>query len=143
MGIAFDGYHLPYGDQRVNGITGFVDANLTQRYGLQAEASTLRFHTEAGTRAATYLIGPRITIRRGKVQPYAKLLLGRGTFTFPFNHAQGSYNVLAPGAGLDLRLLHGRIIVRAVDFEYQDWRDFTFGVSHPYGVSTGLSFRVF
>ena len=143
VGVAVDGYHLPYGEQRVAGITGLLDANLTQRFGLEAEASTLRFGARADTRANTYLIGPRVSILRGTLQPYAKILFGRGDFTFPYDYADGSYPVIAPGGGLDIRVLHGRAYIRAIDFEYQDWRDFTFGASHPYGVSAGVSVRIF
>ena len=58
----------------------------------------------------------------------------------------------APGAGLDWRPPHrdqtgddrpSRFLIRILDFEYQVWPGFTFGTLHPYGLSTGLSYRVY
>jgi hypothetical protein len=73
--------------------------------------------------------------------PYAKILVGGGRFDFPFNYGTGNYFVVAPGAGVDLRLGH-RIQLRLVDYEYQLWPGFTFGSIHPYGVSAGISYQI-
>ena len=58
-------------------------------------------------------------------------------------------NVRPPGGRFDrrrpeqgLRINH-RIRLRAVDFEYQLWPQFTFGFLSSYGVSTGIRVRIF
>jgi hypothetical protein len=33
--------------------------------------------------------------------------------------------------------------VRLVDVEVQDWLGFSFGAMHPYGIGTGIAWRVF
>ncbi len=142
VGATASGFHVPYGQQNNFGFTLYADANLTQHLGLEAEARWLRLHTQEDTRSSNYLIGPRVSARVGPFRPYGKVLFGSGRFTFPFAFAKGSYFAIAPGAGLDLPLLHGRAAFRVIDFEYQDWPDFTFGAAHPYGISTGLSVRV-
>ncbi len=143
VGGAVAGFRSSYGQQNVAGFTLYSDVNLSTRLGMEGEARFLRFHTQEQTHSSTYLIGPRIVIPRGRFRFYGKFLVGAGDFTFPFNYAQGSYLVIAPGAGLDMRILQGRASIRLLDFEYQDWHDFTFGSMHPYGLSSGVSFRIF
>jgi hypothetical protein len=151
VGLAASGYESDYGKTHLLGVTGFVDANLTFRYGVEFEARQLRFHEDPdGAHQSTYLVGPRFSFHSRQIRPYVKALAGRGEFTFPFNDAQGSYLVLAPGGGLDWRpRLNGRLTIRVVDFQYQFWPSFNYGAPapyptlHPYGITTGLAFRVF
>lgn len=143
VGAGVSGYHAPYGETKNVGFSLFVDANPTRGFGLEAEARFLKLHTDEGEKSSTYLLGPRVSAPWNRYRPYGKLLFGNGRFTYPFDYATGSYFVYAPGAGLDISILHGRAVVRAVDFEYQQWHDFTFGSAHPYGVTSGILFRVF
>ena len=136
-------FQADYGQRYLGGNTAFIDAHLYRRIGLEAEARFLRLHEDEGAHQTTYLVGPRISIYPRTVRPYVKVLAGRGLFTFPFLYARGSYFVWAPGGGLDYRVRHGRMTIRVVDFEYQFWPQFTFGALHPYGVSSGVAFRVF
>ena len=147
LGVTGSFYNSAYGQQQLAGATVFLDTNLYRRIGLEAEARFLRFHAEDATHQETYLAGPKISSHGRRFRPYAKLLAGRGEFTFPFHDAQGSYFVLAPGAGLDWRIQGAdgptRFLIRIADIEYQLWPNFTFGPLHPYGISTGLSYRLF
>ena len=54
----------------------------------------------------------------------------------------GRYLVVTAGGGLDFHWTH-RIYVRAVDFEYQDWPQFTYGNMNSFGVNAGLRVRIF
>jgi opacity protein-like surface antigen len=78
---------------------------------------------------------------QGRLRPYAKLLVGLGKINLPFNYGQGTFFAYAPGAGVDYTL-SDRISLRLVDFEYQEWPQFTFGNLHPYGVSAGIVIRI-
>jgi hypothetical protein len=69
------------------------------------------------------------------------LLSGGGRFDFPYGYAHGNYFVVAPGAGLDLRLGQ-KVRVRLIDMEYQVWPGFSIGSLHPYGISAGISFQL-
>ena len=143
IGGSFAGFRSPYNDRWVAGYSLYADVNVTRRFGVEAEGRRLRFDTGEDTRSATYLIGPRISTTWPRYRPYAKVLAGTGQFTYPFGYAHGSYLVVAPGGGLDVSLLHGRAYLRVIDYEYQIWRQFTYGSSRPYGLSSGISIRVF
>ena len=119
-----------------------VDANINRRLGIEGHALWLNQHEEGGAHASTYLAGPRYSLNAvGKLRPYAKFLVGEGTFDFPYGTAEGHYVVLSPGVGIDYRISH-RLRWRVADFEYQQWPWFTFGSMSSYGVSTGLRFAI-
>jgi hypothetical protein len=90
----------------------------------------------------TYEIGGRYVLHHGRLQPYAKLMYGRGVYNFPPypNDPTGSaranlaYNLLAPGVGVDFRLLP--FLNLRADYEYQKW----FGDQYllPNGISPQL-----
>ncbi len=141
VGAMGSGFQVDYGKRWIGGGGVYADANLTWRYGLETEVRQLRYHQEAGVRESTYLIGPRVTLRPTGVMPYAKVLVGVGGFRYPYGYAKGNYLVIAPGAGIDYSL-GDRLTLRLLDFEYQDWQNFTYGHLHPYGISFGVSVRV-
>jgi hypothetical protein len=143
VGVSGSLYQSDYGKQQLGGVSAFFDANLYRRTGVEAEARFSRFHESEGTHNSTYLIGPRVTLLRGSLRPYAKLLVGRGEFYFPFGYAKGSYFVVAPGFGVDWRMRRGKVTIRVVDVEFQRWPGFTYGEIEPYGISSGIALRVF
>lgn len=144
VGATYSYFQFPYGKQSSGGYTIFGDANLTRALGLEAEYRRVDLGTAEQTRFSNLLIGPRYAFTlHHHISPYLRLLVGRGTFDFPYTYAQGSYFTIAPGAGVDLQLRESRVSLRLIDFEYQTWPDFTYGAAHPYGVSAGLKFRVF
>ncbi len=138
VGSTVSGYKLDYGHRDLGGTGVFVDLNPSWRYGIEGEFTSLRYHNVAGAHPTTYLVGPRVSLRPHRLDPYVKVLVGLGRFSFPYGYATGNYFVIAPGAGLDYRL-NERVRVRLADFEYQDWPQFTYGALHPYGVSVGFS----
>lgn len=142
LGIAGSAFQADYGKRYIGGVAVYADANLTPHLGLEAEARTLRYHEEADIRQTTYLAGPRFTLRPHAFLPYAKLLVGVGQFHFPYGYADGHYFVVAPGAGVDYRLGGSGIRLRLIDFEYQDSPQFTYGQLRPYGLSAGVSVRL-
>ena len=141
-GVMGSGYTLQYGQRKMAGIAGFVDFDTKRRLGIEAEGRWLEYHKTANVHAETYSIGGRYHFNVGRFQPYAKGLVGFGDFNFPYNYAHGRYLVVTAGGGLDVRLTH-RIYIRAVDFEYQDWPQFTFGNMNSFGVNAGLRVRIF
>ncbi len=141
-GVMGSGFTLQYGNRKMLGIAGFVDADTRKRLGLEAEVRMLEFHKTADVHAETYSAGVRYHFNIGKFQPYAKGLFGIGTFNFPYDLAHGTYIVATGGGGVDYALTR-RIHIRAVDVEYQDWPEFTFGSMTSLGVSTGIRVRIF
>ena len=134
-------YDIVYGQRSLAGTVAWADANPTWRLGVEGEARWLRLHDDAGTRQSTYLLGPRLTLRPGRIEPYLKFLAGAGLMQFPFNYGHGGYFVAAAGAGVDLHLGR-RFQLRALDAEYQAWPQFSFGAIHPYGISSGISYTI-
>jgi hypothetical protein len=141
-GGTFSGYTLGYGQRKMLGISAFVDADSKGSLGIEGEARWLTFHQTADVHASTYLAGPRYFRNVRRFQPYAKVLVGLGQFSFPYNFAHGNYLVVAPGGGVDFRI-NRRFRVRLADFEYQIWPQFTYGSMSSVGISAGIRYRIF
>ena len=142
VGGEFSAFQIDYGQRVLGGGALFVDVNPTWRIGFEGEARYLRFNSFEDVTETNYLAGPRITIKPGPLRPYVKFLVGAGKITLPFRFAQGTFLTYAPGGGVDY-ILNDRVTVRAIDFEYQLWPDFSsFGELRPYGISAGISFRL-
>jgi hypothetical protein len=144
-GAMGSGFYVQYGERKMLGITGFVDADTRRGIGVEAEGRWLEFHQTANVHAETYSIGPRYHMNFGRFQPYVKGLVGFGDFNFPYNYGHGSYLVISPGAGVDYRI-NRRFHWRA-DLEYQIWPEFNYGAANTsmssVGVSTGVRVRIF
>jgi hypothetical protein len=136
-------FQTDYGKQTIGGVGVFAEVDPTWRFGGEAEVRFVRFGADENVTETDYLAGPRITLskRPGRIRPYAKFLIGVGHINLPFNYAQGNYLTYAPGGGMDYTL-NDRWTVRVVDVEYQMWPQFTYGALHPYGISTGIIFRI-
>jgi hypothetical protein len=133
-------FNSNYGQRWVSGYSIYADVNRDHRYGAEFRAQSLRFNQEQGIRETSYLLGPRMSFPHGNWLPYARVLLGGGIFNAPYNYAEGSYFVVAPGGGVDY--VRGRFRYRIADIEYQAWPNFTFGELHPWGYNTGISIRI-
>jgi hypothetical protein len=136
------GSYVQYGERKMLGVTGFVDADGRRRLGLEAEGQWVEFHQSSDVHIETYSIGVRYHFGKSRFQPYVKGLVGFGDFNFPYNLATGRFLVVTGGGGLDIRLSR-RFYIRAADFEYQTWPQFTFGTMTTLNASAGLRVRVF
>jgi hypothetical protein len=141
-GATGSGYYLEYGQRKMVGITGFVDADTKRRLGIEAEGRWVEYLQTANVHVETYSIGGRYHFDVGRFEPYAKGLVGFGDFNFPYNYAYGHYLVVTAGGGVDFHW-KGRVYLRAADVEYQDWPNFTFGNMNSFSVSSGLRVRIF
>ncbi len=142
IGTTYSFFESGYGQQKVLGGGIYVDINPIRAIGLEAEGRWLNQTASPSIRESTYLIGPRVQLRRGPYTPYVKTLVGGSHFEFPYETAHGRYFVIAPGAGVDL-MIGNDLKIRLIDVEYQQWPQFTFGTISPYGISCGFSYRVF
>lgn len=142
VGTTYSFFDSGYGQQQVHGAGAYIDINPVRQVGIEGEGRWLKQNQFSDVRQSTYLIGPRVQLRRGPYTPYIKTLAGLGYFEFPYESARGRYFVIAPGAGVDL-MLGNDWKIRLIDVEWQQWPQFTFGTINPYGVSFGVSYRVF
>lgn len=123
------------------GISAWADVDLNRHLGVEAEVhlGTLRSPSDYGENS--YLIGPRLSLQRGRFTGYGKAMFGRGSFVYDRSNTSLGYFVLGFGGGLDYRL-GNRFSVRAVDFEVQHWGSFPPNGLSPYMISTGILYRI-
>jgi len=122
---------------RLYGVGAYVDLHFSRWIQIEGEGRWMRFNTYKGITEDTYLVGPRIPIVTfHRVTPYGKFLVGLGSGSF----LTGNTFVFAYGGGADVRLTH-RLTLRAIDFEYQQWR--VTPTLSPYGGSVGISYKIF
>lgn len=127
------------------GAGAYVDVHFRHWIQLEGEGRWLRWNGYGGESQDQYLIGPRVPVKRlGKRgQLYGKALVGYGKMTFPLNFGYGTFTDIAFGGTLEYDLTR-KVTLRAADFEYQDWPKWlNNGSLSPYGVSMGVSYRVF
>ena len=124
----------------LKGYGGYGNIDFKPHFGL-----VLDFHQANGTDKIyerTYEIGGRYVRHYKRFDPYAKLMYGRGVFSFPppvgdpTGPSAGNlaYNLGAIGGGVDYKLRRS-INIRG-DFEYQEWRH---GPLLPNGLTPWLS----
>ncbi|HEY4782516.1 MAG TPA: outer membrane beta-barrel protein [Chthoniobacterales bacterium] len=142
VGTTYSIFESGYGQQKVQGPGVYVDINPIRAVGIEAEGRWLKQSQSPSMSESTYLVGPRVQLRRGSYTPYVKTLVGLNYFGFPYDTARGRYFAIAPGAGVDL-MLGNDLKIRLIDVEYQQLPQFTFGTISPYGISFGVSYRVF
>lgn len=138
----------------LNGGGGSVDYKITRYIGLEGEfagygSNTQRFSYQGVTgnvqaNLFTYMFGPQIGLRTGKIRPFGHVLLGGA-------HSNGSANIyraigsvgvkpsndafaLAFGGGIDIPVNHsGTVVFRRADINYL-WTNFNLN-SHQSGQS--------
>jgi hypothetical protein len=135
---------IQYGSRQMYGAGAFVDAETTGHFGLEAEGRWIEFPQQNdNVHAETYSIGGRWHwVLTNHWQPYAKALIGFGSFNYAYNLGQDHDLIVTAGGGVDFRCSH-RIFFRVADFEYQDWPEAHYGNLVPFNVSAGLKVRIF
>lgn len=126
------------------GIGAYVDAQFSRWFGVEAEGRWQRFNQYNDIHQDNYLIGYRLPVQQLRFwnfTPYGKVLVGYGRMNFEFNDAHGRFTDIAYGGGLDMRTA-GRLTIRPVDLEYQQWPDWLGTTLHPWGLSAGVSWRI-
>lgn len=135
---------IQYGSRQMYGAGAFVDAETTGHFGLEAEGRWIEFPSQTdNVHAETYSIGGRYHwVLTNHWQPYAKALIGFGSFNYAYGYGQDHDLIVTAGGGMEFRASH-RIYFRVADFEYQDWPQANFGNLTPFNVSAGLKVRIF
>jgi len=142
LGGTYSYFKVPYGETHLGGWGMYVDAHFRRQVGLEFEGHWSDKQPITNEHQTTYMVGPKIQWHRRNFSPYAKVLVGDGTFYFPYGYATGQYLVIAPGGGVDWNV-GDHLKVRVVDYEYQDWTQFSYGTFRPSGWSCGIAWRLF
>ena len=111
--------------------------------GLEAEARFGGIYSPDDIGENTYLIGPRLSYRRGNLNIYAKVLVGRGTIfhNSATNNTSSSFNVFAGGGGVEYRVRQ-RFNIRFIDVEEQKWPNFEPNTLSPFALSAGVAYII-
>jgi opacity protein-like surface antigen len=134
-----------YGAKNIAGISIYGDLDYGSHWGLDGEIHDLNLSTPEDIGETTYLLSVRYKLNYGKIHPHVRVGAGWGSF----NYDKGDYPadsstrnaVYALGAGLDYYATR-RIHVRAIDFEYQDWRNYRPNGLTPYVISIGAAYSL-
>jgi opacity protein-like surface antigen len=132
-----------YATNTLGGLGAYVDLNLFHGIGVEAEGRWQHLHEFEGISQDNYLIGPRVQLMHfWRARPYVKALGGFTNMNFEQGIGNGRFTTLAFGGGIDIHVTR-RWSVRAIDAEYQYWPTFLGGSLSPFGVSAGVSYRIF
>ncbi|MGD0739582.1 MAG: outer membrane beta-barrel protein [Terracidiphilus sp.] len=130
---------------RMYGAGAYVDAHFTRwiQPELEVRFNDFNEYPEFGQTINqsenTYSIGDRVPIKTFRnFTPYGKFLVGIGNGDF----LTGNALVFTYGGGVDYRL-NRKFTIRCADFEYQQWKINSALTIYPYGLSAGLSYRIF
>ena len=137
--------HADYGDH-MSGYGFYGTLDFRPHIGVELE-----YHKATGEDLIyekTYEIGPRYVWHHGRLNPYVKVMYGRGVFNFPPYYPGGesranlAYNLLAIGGGADYRVK--RYLNVRGEFEYQDWSSNPGFLPHgltPYFGTVGVAYH--
>jgi opacity protein-like surface antigen len=133
-----------YTTQYVKGVSFFASADLAAGLGVAVEYNDNNLVTPQDLGETSFMGGLRFTVKKKSFRPYVKVLAGLGTVHLSqgyfLTNATQSSMALGLGAGLDYRLSE-HFFVRAIDFEYQDWRNFPPNGLSPYVITIGAGYR--
>ena len=143
FGATASGERISYGLRTLYGPRIFLDAALTLRWGIEASASWANVHQRDDVHQSTYMAGPRLTFAHaGRFTFAGKALAGGAVFHYPFDFAQGSYLVVAPGVDINFKC-NRRIRWQVLDAEYTYLPQFTYGAMRELTLATGLRIRLY
>ena len=141
-----------YEPQKIKGGGAYVNFDFKYHYGIEGEFHQIN-DSDPITKIyeRTYEIGPRYVLHYGRIEPYAKLMYGRGVFNYPEvpsltpgGPPQGAaanlaYNIAAVGVGVDYRLT--RSVNLRVEYEFQKWFGFPPNDLTPQVLAIGAAYR--
>lgn len=128
-----------YGELTIKGITIYSTFDFKTHWGIEADVHLIDMSTPENNGEKSYLIGPRYVRHYGRMNPYAKILIGRGVFEFKSQNAAVAANMYAAGAGLDIHAWRN-VNVRVIDFEYQNWPGFLDHGLTPLVATAGVAY---
>lgn len=142
-GLTYQNIDPDYGPSRASGLGVYANYDFSRYVGATAELNFQTAFSSVVYLEKTYMFGARGVYRHGRLQGYAKFLVGgaSGSSNGVANLLNtGSYGVFAYGGGLDVRLEH-HITVRAIDYEQQQWIAYHPNGLTPHVFSFGAAYR--
>ncbi|MDQ2832958.1 MAG: porin family protein [Acidobacteriota bacterium] len=135
-----------YAQRYIKGISVYGGVDFLHHLGVEGDVHISAI-TPTDIAENTYLIGPRYRLDYGRFHPYAKALVGIGTFQYQqgslgHGYANGGtfkYFVYGVGGGLDIKATE-HINVRAIDLEYQEWPGYATSGLTPVVTTIGVAY---
>jgi hypothetical protein len=126
----------------LSGAFTYVVFDVREHFGVEANLRQLTDTDGSHISQRTYDIGGRYVRHYGNnlLNPYLKVLVGRGIYNYPHNVAKLAYNVYTGGGGVDVSV-KSFFNVR-LDYEYQTWLSFPRGDLHPGALSIGIAYHL-
>ena len=128
-----------YGELTIKGFSLYTTFDFKTHWGIEGDVHWVNLSNPDNIGEKSYLIGPRYVRRYGRLNPYAKILLGRGVFIYQNQNVAVAANMYAAGAGVDIRAWRN-INIRALDFEYQQWPGFADHGLTPIVATAGVAY---
>ena len=122
------------------GFAAYADFDFRSHLGVEAEFHQVYSTTGNQSFQRTYEIGSRYFRTYGPLVPYAKLMIGRGDFNYPFGQTQLGYNMFAAGLGADYKL--GPYLRVRGEYEFQKWTSFPNAGLTPQIVTIGFAYHI-
>lgn len=124
-----------YGQGIYRGYSIYSSFDFKPNFGVEVDFHQVNQTQNSKRYERTYEIGGRYVRHYGILNPYARVMYGRGVFNYQGDVANLAYNMAILGAGVDVNV-HRRVNVRA-DYEYQQWYGFKGVVNNQNGTITG------
>ncbi len=124
---------------RIKGFSLYGTLDLKPHYGIEVAFHQLSTHASDHEYERSYEIGPRYVLHFGRVNPFARVMYGRGVFNFPQDIANLAYNMGVIAGGADFNVQR-HINVRA-EYEYQRWFGFPNHDLQPQMITVGAAYH--
>ena len=136
-GVALGSSNYNFTSTHLVGFAAYTTFDIRTHWGAEFSFHQNKSTTDSTVYERTYEIGPRLCVLKGRFEPYAKALYGRGVYNFSNNVANIAYNIYTVGGGADFRVTRS-LNVRA-DYEYQTWPGFPLATLHPSVITLGVA----
>jgi hypothetical protein len=143
-GVGFTVANPDYSQSHSRGISAFVMADLPRNWGIEFDYHNADIVSPSDVGEISYLAGVRYRFPHHRMQPYVKGMIGVGQVKFdqgffPTNQTVTN-TVIGFGGGFEY-MASRRIVVRAVDFEFQKWPNFTPHTLSPWVFTSGIAYK--
>jgi hypothetical protein len=128
-----------YVHQTFPGFAAYADFDFRPHLGVEAEVHQIYSTNGDLSFERTFEIGGRYLRTYGPFVPYVKAMIGRGTFDYPFNQTELSYNMFAGGIGADVKA--GPYLRVRGEYELQKWSSFPNGGLTPQIITIGIAYH--
>ncbi len=142
FGQSTDTQAIPSIRLSLSGPFAYAVFDVREHFGAEAEVRQVTDADGSHISERTYGLGGRYVRHywNSFLNPYLKVMAGRGIYNYPHDVAKLAYNVYTGGAGVDLRVKSFANV--RVDYEYQTWLSFPRGDLHPGALSIGIAYHL-